>query len=392
MFLIFCEKDFLGLRLSQYVCRRKQTYVPGKHNCMMMTQRENDSPIYPALIHWYELYKRDLPWRESKDPYIIWISEIILQQTRVVQGLDYFLRFTKRFPDVKSLGEAAEDEVLKLWQGLGYYSRARNLQAAARDILERFDGRFPSDYKEVLSLKGIGEYTAAAIVSFAWDQPYPVVDGNVYRVLSRLFAIDIPIDSTQGKKLFYQLAGEVMDKRRAGLYNQAVMEFGALQCVPQQPDCVACPLVSSCVAYATGNVTAFPVKKHKTKTRNRYFHYVYIIYKGQTWLHRRSGKDIWTGLYEFPLIETAEPMDFTVLQQTDAFHSLFAGAGDLRIKGYTEEVKHVLSHQILYARFYRIEVEHIPPALEAFIPIEQAALATYPVPVLIHKVLDKNGF
>ncbi len=353
-----------------------------------MTYTTNDLPIHPTLIRWYIQHKRDLPWRASKDPYIIWISEIILQQTRVAQGLDYFLRFTERFPDVRSLAEADEADVLKLWQGLGYYSRARNLQAAARDIMTRFNGRFPSDYKDILSLKGIGEYTAAAIVSFVEDQPYPVVDGNVYRVLSRLFAIDTPIDSTQGKKLFYQLAGEVMNKRQPGIYNQAIMEFGALQCIPQQPDCAACPLQAGCMAYATGHVTAYPVKQHKTKTRNRYFHYLYIIYKGQTWLNRRSGKDIWTGLYEFPLIETTGPMDFAGLQETDAFRKLLAGAGDLHISPLTKEVKHVLSHQVLYARFYRIEIDRIPPGLDHFTAISQAALASYPVPVLIHHVLD----
>ncbi len=357
-----------------------------------MLLHTNSLAFHPVLINWYKVHKRDLPWRESRDPYIIWISEIILQQTRVAQGLEYFLRFTERFPDVRSLAMAEEAEVLKLWQGLGYYSRARNLQAAARDIMARFAGEFPVAHADVLSLKGIGEYTAAAIVSFVRDEPYPVVDGNVYRVLSRLFAMDTPIDSTQGKKLFYQLAGEVMDKRQAGLYNQAVMEFGALQCVPQQPDCTACPLADRCQAYAAGNVQAYPVKQHKTKTRNRYFHYFYIIYKGQTWLRRRTGKDIWTGLYEFPLIETGEPQDFAGLQQTDAFRTLFAGAGDLHIWQATEAVKHVLSHQVLYARFYQVEVEAVPPALTAYTAVGCAGLALYPVPVLIHKVLDKMDF
>ncbi len=355
-------------------------------------QNENGLDIHPVLIRWYREYKRDLPWRESADPYIIWISEIILQQTRVAQGLDYFLRFTERFPNVQSLANASEEEVLKLWQGLGYYSRARNLQAAAKDIVKRFDSQFPSDHKEVLSLKGVGEYTAAAIVSFAWNQPYPVVDGNVYRVLSRLFAVDTPIDSVQGKKLFYQLAGEMMDKRQAGLYNQAVMEFGALQCVPQQPDCLVCPLMSRCLAYASGKVQTYPVKQHKTKTRDRYFHYLYIIYKDQTWLRRRSGKDIWTGLYEFPMIETDRPMDFAGLKQTEAFHALFAGMGNLHIHKEVSEVKHILSHQVLYARFYRIEIEAVGPALESYTTLANVDLGSYPVPILIHKVLDKMNF
>ncbi len=355
----------------------------------MMATNENGLSLSPVLIRWYGQYKRDLPWREHKDPYLIWISEIILQQTRVAQGLDYYLRFTGRFPDVQSLAEATEEEVLKLWQGLGYYSRARNLQVAARDIMARFGGRFPTGYDDVRSLKGIGEYTAAAIVSFAWDQPYPVVDGNVYRVLARLFALDTPVDSTRGKKLFSQLAGEVMDKRQPGIYNQAVMEFGALQCVPRQPDCGGCPLGSVCMANAAGKVADYPVKQHKAKTRNRYFHYLYIIYKGQTWLHRRTGKDIWTGLYEFPLIETTEPVGFDGLQQTGAFRALMEGAGDLYVVPLGDEVRHVLSHQVIYARFYRIEVGYVPPALSAFTSVRLPALASYPVPVLIHKVLDK---
>mgnify|MGYP000757618191 FL=1 len=198
-----------------------------------MLQYESELEISRILVEWYETYKRELPWRETRDPYIIWISEIILQQTRVVQGLEYFLRFTERFPDVASLAVAEEDEVLKYWQGLGYYSRARNLHAAAKSIMERFNGVFPENYKEVLSLKGIGEYTAAAIVSFAWNQPCPVVDGNVYRVLSRLFAVDTPIDTTKGKKQFAELAGMILDPKNAGTHNQAIMELGALQCVPQ---------------------------------------------------------------------------------------------------------------------------------------------------------------
>lgn len=193
--------------------------------------------------------------------------------------MDYFLRFTERFPDVASLASAEEDEVLKYWQGLGYYSRARNLHAAAKDIMERFGGIFPERYEDVISLKGIGEYTAAAIVSFVWNQPYPVVDGNVFRVLSRLFAVDTPIDTPKGKKAFTELAGLVMDPRYAGQHNQAIMELGALQCVPQNPDCEACPLKGHCAAYGAGDVQIYPVKQKKTRTRDRYFHYLYIIYK-----------------------------------------------------------------------------------------------------------------
>ena len=217
-----------------------------------------------VLIHWYSENKRQLPWRETTDPYRIWISEIILQQTRVVQGLEYFNRFMERFPDVKALAEANEDEVMKYWQGLGYYSRARNLHAAAREIMARFGGKFPETYKEVLSLKGIGEYTAAAICSFAWRQPYAVVDGNVYRVLGRVFGVDTPIDSTAGKKEFAELAQAMLDPERPDLYNQAIMDFGAVQCTPKAPDCMYCPLRERCVAYVSGKVDELPVKAGKT--------------------------------------------------------------------------------------------------------------------------------
>lgn len=333
-----------------------------------------------------------LPWRESSDPYIIWISEIILQQTRVAQGMDYFYRFTERFPNVASLAVADEDEVLKYWQGLGYYSRARNLHAAAKSIMEKFGGVFPETYKDVLSLKGIGEYTAAAIISFVWDKPYPVVDGNVFRVLSRLFALDTPIDSTQGRKQFTELAGTLLDPQHAGLHNQAIMEFGALQCVPQSPDCEVCPLKDCCMAYASGMVQSLPVKQNKIKTRPRYFHYLYIIYKEQTWLFRRGKKDIWEGLYEFPLIETEQPMDFARLQQTEAFRKLFEDAGKLKISVDLSDVKHVLSHQILYTTFYRIEPEHIPEALNAYLAVPYKDIEQYAVPRLIHIYLEKlNG-
>lgn len=352
---------------------------------------ENGLEISRIVVEWYKENKRDLPWRHSTDPYVIWISEIILQQTRVVQGMDYFLRFRRRFPDVVSLAAASEDEVLKYWQGLGYYSRARNLHAAAREIVNRYGGVFPSAYKDVLALKGIGEYTAAAIVSFAWNQPYPVVDGNVFRFLSRLFSLDTPIDSGKGKKQFAELAGLLMNPAEAGLHNQAVMEFGALQCVPQNPDCTVCPLQNKCMAYAAGKADAYPVKQNKTKTRTRYFHYLYIICKGYTWLRRREGKDIWAGLYEFPLIETEGPMDFADLQQTAAFRNLLGEAGPLQISTELTGVKHVLSHQVLYASFYKVEIECGTPALPAYLSVPVEEIDNYAVPRLIHIYLEKLG-
>lgn len=344
--------------------------------------------VSDILIEWYQIHKRDLPWRRSKDPYIIWISEIILQQTRVVQGMEYFLRFTKRFPDVKSLAEAHEDEVLKYWEGLGYYSRARNLHAAARTIMDTFGGQFPQNYTDILSLKGIGEYTAAAIASFVWDQPYPVVDGNVFRVLARLYAVDTPIDTGKGKKEFTQLAASVMNPRKAGLHNQAIMEFGALQCTPQSPDCSACPLIDMCLSYDKGEHLSYPVKQNKTKTRNRYFHYLHIVCNGKTWLNRRSGNDIWKGLYEFPLIETEKETDFVSLQETPAFQRLFSDAGDINVSVERSNIKHVLSHQIIYATFYKIEIEEIPEQLKSYKEISEATVSDYAVSRLIQIYLS----
>ena len=268
------------------------------------------------LIRWYSENKRRLPWRETEDPYRIWISEIILQQTRVAQGLEYFNRFMERFPDVASLAQAGEDEVMKYWQGLGYYSRARNLHAAAREIMERYEGVFPSEYEKVRALKGIGEYTAAAVCSFAWRQPYAVVDGNVYRVLGRVFGIDTPIDSGPGKKEFAELATALLDRQRPDIYNQAIMDFGAIQCTPKAPDCLYCPLREHCVAFATGKVAQLPVKEGKTRVKPRYFNYLHIGCQGKTLLKRRNAKDIWQNLYEYPLIETASAVDFSVLERS----------------------------------------------------------------------------
>ena len=345
--------------------------------------------ISDILINWYLEHKRDLPWRHTNDPYLIWVSEIILQQTRVAQGKYYFLRFTKRFPDIRSLAEAEEDEALKYWQGLGYYSRARNLHAAARRMMEHFGGRFPTDYRDIRSLRGIGEYTAAAIASFAWNRPYPAVDGNVFRVLSRLFATDTPVDTGKGKKEFSLLAASLLPPGKAGLHNQAIMEFGALHCLPQNPDCLFCPLQSKCLGYDAGAPQAYPVKLHKTKTRTRYFHYLHIIHLENTWLRRRSGKDIWEGLYEFPLIETEAAAGFADVQASEHFGELLAGAGKLQVSPVLSGLKHVLSHQILYASFYRIETEEPPEALRTlFTQIPCEALGDYAVSRLIQIYLE----
>lgn len=339
--------------------------------------------IAKTLIGWYRENKRELPWRETRDAYRIWISEIILQQTRVVQGLEYYNRFMERFPDVGALAEASGDEVMKYWQGLGYYSRARNLHAAARDVVDRFDGQFPEHYRDVLSLKGIGEYTAAAICSFAWRQPYAVVDGNVYRVLARVFGIDLPIDSVAGKKYFAALAQELLDREHPDLYNQAIMDFGALQCVPQSPDCLFCPFRDGCVACAKGLVGTLPIKEGKTVVKPRYFNYLNIHCGGVSLLSRRADKDIWQGLYEYPLIETTAAVDFADLQQSVAYLRLMDGVERIEVKEMREMPKHILSHRVIYARFYELEVDVFSPAMQSYIRVTEEETEQYAISRLI---------
>lgn len=342
--------------------------------------------ISDILLYWYARHGRDLPWRRTRDPYRIWLSEVILQQTRVAQGMDYYLRFTERFPDVVSLAAAPEDDVLKLWQGLGYYSRARNLHAAARQIVERFGGVFPQTYEEVRSLRGVGDYTAAAVCSAAYDAPRAVLDGNVFRVLARLFDIDAPIDTTAGKRTFAELAQSQFDTRCPGRYNQAVMDFGALQCTPSQPCCGDCPLAARCLALAAGTVAQRPVKQGKTKVRDRWFNYLHVTCGERTLLRRREGRDIWQGLYEFPMIETDHAADFAELTRSEAFRALFEGVEWhlLRSVGMS---KHQLSHQTLHAVFHRIETS----APSDFPSVPTVSLGDYAVPRLIDRYLDRQS-
>ena len=337
------------------------------------------------LINWYREHKHELPWRESSDPYLIWISEIILQQTRVVQGYDYFIRFIKRFPDVTSLAEADEDEVMKFWQGLGYYSRARNLHAAARSM----NGVFPKTYPEVLALKGVGEYTAAAICSFAYNMPYAVVDGNVYRVLSRYLGIETPIDSTEGKKLFASLAGEFLDKSRPAVYNQAIMDFGAIQCTPQNPACLFCPLAGSCMALSKSMVAQLPVKQHKTKTTERFLNYIYVRAGACTFINKRTGNDIWKNLFELPLIETASSVTEEELLALPEFIKLFDKEEVPVVRSICRNVKHVLSHRVLYANFYEVVLPEKTKSFSSYLKIKTSELEQYAVPKLIHAFLEK---
>lgn len=341
--------------------------------------------ISDILLDWYARHGRDLPWRRTRDPYRIWLSEVILQQTRVAQGMDYYLRFTERFPDVGSLAAAPEDEVLKLWQGLGYYSRACNLHAAARQVAERFGGVFPRSYDEVRSLRGVGDYTAAAVCSAAYDAPCAVLDGNVFRVLARLFDIDLPIDSTAGKRTFAELAQTQLDMRCPGRYNQAVMDFGALQCTPAQPGCADCPLAARCLALAAGTVAERPVKQAKTKVRDRWFNYLHVTCGDRTLLRRRGEGDIWQGLYEFPMIETDRAADFSELTDSEEFRTVLGGV-EWRLLRSVAMPKHQLSHQTLHAVFHRFEI--FSPV--DFPSVPTAMLGDYAVPRLIDRYLDRQ--
>lgn len=303
-----------------------------------------------SVLEWYAAHRRDLPWRDISDPYRIWVSEIILQQTRVVQGRSYYERFVSTFPNVESLAAATEDEVLRLWQGLGYYSRARNLLKAARLIAA--GGGFPRTFEEVRKLPGIGDYTAAAICSFAFKLPVAVVDGNVYRVLSRFFGIDIPIDTTQGKKYFAELAQNLLPTSHAADYNQGLMDFGALQCSVSSPDCSVCPLSDACVAFARNAQQDFPFKARRPQVKERHFVYFYVESPEGIWLHRRAAGDIWQGLYEFPLVEfDHRPEMPEVLQHPFVVKHLAHAEGWREV---ARDVKHQLTHRLLHADFFAV--------------------------------------
>ena len=374
-------------------------------SCFIFAQKSsvcscNMSEFAEILIDWYEENRRDLPWRDTKDPYRIWISEIILQQTRVAQGYDYYIRFVSRFPDVYSLARADEDEVMKYWQGLGYYSRARNLHAAARSIV--LAGEFPDTYEGVLALKGVGEYTAAAICSFAYDMPCAVVDGNVYRVLSRWLGIDTPIGSTVGKKEFFAVAHELMDKARPALYNQAIMDFGALQCTPLSPDCSICPLSGSCAALAQCRVDVLPVKKHKTKVSHRFFNYIYVRTGGFTYIRKRSGNDIWKNLYEPILVETeeelagCEPELLRRLEQVlGTSADRFLKRADVLLRPCRQNVKHVLSHRVIHANFYELVLPDNFGSIEGYQLVAEEDLHNFAVSNLVYQffslILEPNN-
>ena len=329
-----------------------------------------------VIEQWYKQHKRKLPWRETTNPYYIWLSEIILQQTRVEQGKAYYERFVNTFPTVEALAAASEEEVLLLWQGLGYYSRARNMHRAAQHIA--LLSSFPSDYKSILALPGVGPYTAAAIASFAFGQPYAVVDGNVYRVLSRYFGIDIPIDSVEGKKHFKALADELLDCKFPSLYNQAVMDFGAVVCKPSGADCISCPLCESCVALAQNSVQRLPVKRKKIVQRIRYFSYVYVCTDEEVLICKRTKDDIWKGLFEFPLVESEVELSLSDLQQKFPL-----GLWSLLKQRYV----HQLTHQRLVVNYYRLQLQKKVFSFSG-IWVKKAELSNYAFPQLLVKLLS----
>lgn len=379
-----------------------------------------------TIISWFRENGRALPWRETRDPYAIWLSEIILQQTRIAQGWEYWERFMAQYPTVEDLAAAHEDEVLKLWQGLGYYSRARNLHTAAKQIVAL--GHFPDTLEGIKQLKGVGDYTAAAIGSFAFDIPAAVVDGNVYRVLARYFGIDTPINSTQGKKEFAALAQSLLPSSKASdslssfspasdfqsslslvaAYNQAMMDFGAIQCTPQSPKCLLCPLAETCEAMRTNRVAELPVKQKTMKVKTRHLSYIYIRCKGETAIHRRGEGDIWQGLWEpFNASDIAEACASPSSAQASLSSTKFSTsltklssfkkelAADLHLSNVdalqllAQDVKHVLTHRILLADFYLLETEARPQLPDDYIWIKEEEIEDYGIPRLIELLLEK---
>ena len=335
------------------------------------------------IIKWYSQHKRELPWRNTKDPYKIWLSEIILQQTQVKQGLPYYQKFVNTFPSVSELANANEEEVLKLWQGLGYYSRARNLHFAAKQIHQA--GFFPKEYKDIITLKGVGEYTAAAIASFAFKLPYAVVDGNVFRLLSRFYGIDTPIDTSKGKREFSEIAQTLLVKKEPDTHNQAIMEFGSQMCKPKQPNCNSCPLRDECVAFANNTTHLLPVKKGKVKVKTVFFEYFFFKMNGYTLVNKRADDGIWQNMYEFPLITTDELKNTEEILNHNQFESWVKGI-DFSIESISE-FKHILSHRKINARFWEIKCQKTLPE-STFKKIEIETIHKLAVSRLIEKFIQ----
>ncbi|HIA12148.1 MAG TPA: A/G-specific adenine glycosylase [Flavobacteriales bacterium] len=344
------------------------------------------------IINWYEANKRDLPWRHTDDPYKIWLSEIILQQTRVNQGTAYYLRFVELFPTIKHLAEATEKQVLKVWQGLGYYSRARNLHKTAHHIHFHLNGVFPQTFESIRELFGVGDYTAAAISSIVYHEAHAVVDGNVYRLLSRYFGVDAAIDTSIGKRKFASLANSIIDVNRPGVFNQAMMEFGAIQCKPQNPDCSICPVMSACVGYRENRVSEYPVKSKTVNQRNRFFNFLVIHGSDGMYIRKRTDKDIWKNLYEPPMIESDNAIDFSELIKTVEWKRFFNG-----VEYVADEnpllLNHALTHQQIQAQFWSIQVKGVinPASLNNCFTVSEIVIDDYPIHRLFEKFLEKTS-
>jgi A/G-specific adenine glycosylase len=337
---------------------------------------------------WYEINQRELPWRETNDPYLIWLSEVILQQTRVNQGISYYYAFIENFPTIFHLANSPIDKVLKVWQGLGYYSRARSLHHSAKFICDNYNGVFPNNFSELLKLKGIGPYTAAAIASIAFNEPVPAVDGNVHRVLSRYFGLHQPAGSQSAIKECMNIGTELIKGYNPGKFNQSVIELGALVCTPKQPKCTECPLNEDCFALKNNMVNDLPVKKEKVKVKLRYFHYLHIKCKGQTAIKKRSDNDIWKELFEFPLIETNQNIDYVEFIEQELWKSILPDTPEKLL--FAGEFKHILTHQHIEAKFYTIEISHWPSSFP-FLIIEDNKLQAYAVSRLTEKYLQNKG-
>lgn len=348
--------------------------------------------ITRRLSEWYKNNKRELPWRQTSDPYYIWLSEVILQQTRIQQGLNYYIQFAKNYPTVFELAKAPIDEVLKLWQGLGYYTRARNLHTTAQTIVQQYNGVFPDNYSNLLKLKGVGEYTAAAIASIAFGESVPVVDGNVARVISRLFLIEDPINSNIGKKKIKKNVDELIDIKDPGTFNQAMMEFGSLQCTPQNPTCNICTLNNFCAALKNNKVDSLPKKTKLKPQQIRYFHYLVITDGTKIILRKRNSNDIWEGLYEFPLHETKKRLSQKEIINTSEWLQ-FIPEKKITVKKITKEYKHILSHRILKAKFLLAEAESLSIPIDSsyfLAPINE--IEKYAVPRLIDRFLKEHNY
>lgn len=329
-----------------------------------------------------------MPWKGEKDPFKIWLSEIILQQTRVEQGWAYYDRFVSTFPNIKNLASASEKKVFKLWEGLGYYTRCKNLIATAKFIAKEKQGEFPRSYEEILDLKGIGPYTAAAIASFAFNLPHAVVDGNVFRVLSRFFGIDTPVDSSNGKKIFTKLAESLLEKKQPGIYNQAIMDFGAVICRPQNPLCISCPLKTRCAALLQQKIIELPVKAGKMIKKQRWFYYFIVGYNGKIYVRKRGAKEIWENLYEFVLLETNKSFSFKEIKRSEFFKSI-TGKTEAVILDVSKIYKQQLTHQAIQGIFIQLSVKN-EPSLKDYKAVSSKQIKQLPFPRFITGYLAEN--